>query len=61
MGGSVLDYEAHDKKKVDRVIDRILEFSDVAFPGWRSALEWMIFTVTKLLYAGGSQRIASQM
>ncbi|MCK4786463.1 MAG: FAD-dependent oxidoreductase [Desulfobacteraceae bacterium] len=47
MGGSVLDYEAHDKKKVDRVIDRILEFSDVAFPGWRSALEWMIFTVTE--------------
>lgn len=47
MGGGVLDYEAHDKKKVDRVIDRILQFSDVAFPGWRSALEWMIFTVTE--------------
>ncbi len=47
MGSSVLDYEARDSKKVDRVIDRMLEFMDTAFPGWRSALEWTIFTVTE--------------
>ena len=45
MASSILAEEAHDKKKVDIVIDRILKFSDHAFPGWRNALEWMLFTV----------------
>ncbi|OPL14267.1 MAG: hypothetical protein AVO39_09340 [delta proteobacterium MLS_D] len=45
MSSSILGEEAHDKKKVDVVIDRILKFSDHAFPGWRNELEWMLFTV----------------
>lgn len=45
MASSILDTEAHDKKKVDRVIDRILEFADTVFPGWRESLEFMFFTV----------------
>ena len=45
MASSILGEEANDKKKVDIVIDRILKFSDHAFPGWRKALEWMLFTV----------------
>lgn len=42
---SLLDYEARDKDKANLVADKILEFMDTAFPGWRSALEWMLFTV----------------
>jgi phytoene dehydrogenase-like protein len=45
MASSILSDEAHDKKKVDRVIDRMLQFADTAFPGWRAALEFMFFTV----------------
>jgi prolycopene isomerase len=45
MASSILAEEAHDKRKVDVVIDRILKFTDHAFPGWRNALEWMLFTV----------------
>ena len=45
MISSILDTEAHDKKKLDMVIDRILKFGDTAFPGWRKSLDWMLFTV----------------
>jgi phytoene dehydrogenase-like protein len=45
MASSILSTEAHDKKKVDTVIDRILKFADTAFPGWRKSLEFMFFTV----------------
>jgi len=45
MASSILDSEAHDKKKVNIVIDRMLKFADTAFPGWRKSLEWMLFTV----------------
>jgi len=45
MSASILADEAHDKKKVDIVIDRIMKFMDHAFPGWRKALEFMFFTV----------------
>jgi hypothetical protein len=45
MASSILDIEAHDKKKVNIVIDRMLKFADTAFPGWRKSLEWMLFTV----------------
>jgi len=45
MASSILGDEAHDKEKVNIVIDRILKFSDHAFPGWRDELEWMLFTV----------------
>ncbi len=45
MASSILDSEAHDKKKVDCVIDRMLKFCDTVFPGWRKALEWKLFTV----------------
>jgi len=43
---SVLEEETRDKKKVDRVIDRMLEFLDVAFPGWRKVVEWKLFTIS---------------
>jgi phytoene dehydrogenase-like protein len=45
MASSILAEEAHDKKKVDIVIDRMLKFADTAFPGWRRSLEFMLFTV----------------
>jgi len=45
MASSILDTEAHDRKKVDTVIDRMLKFADTAFPGWRKSLEFMLFTV----------------
>jgi len=45
FSSSILDEEAHDKKKVDILIDRILKFNDSAFPGWRKATEFMLFTV----------------
>ncbi|OGP88225.1 MAG: hypothetical protein A2031_02920 [Deltaproteobacteria bacterium RBG_19FT_COMBO_43_11] len=45
MASSILDSEAHDKKKVNIVIDRMLKFLDTAFKGWRKSLEWMLFTV----------------
>jgi monoamine oxidase len=45
MASSILAEEAHDKKKVDIVIDRMLKFADTAFPGWRESLEFMFFTV----------------
>jgi len=45
MASSILAEEAHDKKKVDIVIDRMLKFADTAFPGWRESLEFMLFTV----------------
>jgi phytoene dehydrogenase-like protein len=45
MASSILADEAHDKKKVERVIDRMLQFADTAFPGWRAAIEFMFFTV----------------
>jgi phytoene dehydrogenase-like protein len=45
MASSILAEEAHDKKKVDIVIDRMLKFADTAFPGWRKSLEFMLFTV----------------
>jgi phytoene dehydrogenase-like protein len=45
MASSILAEEAHDKKKVDMVIDRMLKFADTAFPGWRKSLEFMLFTV----------------
>ena len=45
MASSILDSEAHDKKKVNIVIDRMLKFVDTAFRGWRKSLEWMLFTV----------------
>ena len=45
MASSILAEEAHDKKKVDIVIDRMLKFADTAFPGWRKSLKFMFFTV----------------
>jgi phytoene dehydrogenase-like protein len=45
MASSILAEEAHDKKKVDIVIDRMLKFADTAFKGWRKSLEFMLFTV----------------
>ncbi len=45
MASSILADEAHDKKKVDIVIDRMLKFADTAFRGWRKALDFMLFTV----------------
>jgi monoamine oxidase len=45
MASSILAEEAHDKKKVDIVIDRMLKFADTAFPGWRKSMEFMLFTV----------------
>jgi phytoene dehydrogenase-like protein len=45
MASSILDSEAHDKKKVNIVIDRMLKFVDTAFHGWRKSLEWMLFIV----------------
>ena len=45
MASSILDSEAHDKKKVNIVIDRMLQFVDTAFHGWRNSVEWMLFTV----------------
>jgi phytoene dehydrogenase-like protein len=45
MASSILAEEAHDKKKVDIVIDRMLKFADTAFRGWRKSLEFMLFTV----------------
>jgi monoamine oxidase len=45
MASSILDEEAHDPKKVDIVIDRILKFSDTVFPGWRNSLDFSLFTV----------------
>ncbi len=45
MASSILDSEAHDKKKVNIVIDRMLKFADTAFPGWRKSLDWMLVTV----------------
>jgi len=45
MASSILDTEAHDRKKVDIVIDRMLKFTDTAFPGWRTSLEFMVFTI----------------
>ena len=44
MAASILATEAHDKKKKDIVIQRILKFLDRGFPGWRKSLEWMLFT-----------------
>jgi phytoene dehydrogenase-like protein len=45
MASSILAEEAHDGKKVDIVIDRMLKFADTAFSGWRKSLEFMLFTV----------------
>ncbi len=45
MASSILDTEAHDKKKVNIVIDRMLKFLDTAFSGWRNSLEFILFTV----------------
>jgi phytoene dehydrogenase-like protein len=45
MASSILATEAHDKKKVDLVIDRMLKFADHAFPDWRKSLDWMLFTI----------------
>ena len=45
MATSILGEEAHDKKKVDLVIDRILAFFDRVFPGWRESLEFTFWTV----------------
>jgi len=45
MASSILDTEAHDRNKVEIVIDRMLKFTDIAFPGWRKSLEFMVFTV----------------
>jgi phytoene dehydrogenase-like protein len=45
MASSILAEEAHDRKKVDIVIDRMLKFADTAFSGWRKSLEFMLFTV----------------
>lgn len=45
MASSILAEEAHDKKKVDIVIDRILGFFDRVFPGWRGSLEFMLWLV----------------
>lgn len=45
MASSILAEEAHDKGKVNLVIDRMLAFSERVFPGYRDALEWILFTV----------------
>jgi phytoene dehydrogenase-like protein len=45
MASSILASEAHDKKKVDMVIDRMLKFVDQGFPGWRQSIDFMLFTV----------------
>jgi monoamine oxidase len=45
MASSILDTEAHDTKKANIVIDRMLKFADTAFKGWRKSLEWMLFTI----------------
>ncbi len=45
MASSILAEEAHDRKKVDLVIDRMLQFADTAFPSWRKSLEFMFFTI----------------
>jgi monoamine oxidase len=45
MASSILADEAHDKKKVNIVIDRMLKFMDIAFKGWRKSVQWMLFTV----------------
>jgi phytoene dehydrogenase-like protein len=45
MASSILAEEAHDRKKVDIVIDRMLKFADTAFSGWRKSLEFMLFTI----------------
>lgn len=45
MASSILAEEAHDKRKLDMVIARMLEFLDRAFPNWRDALEFIFFTV----------------
>ncbi len=45
MASSILADEAHDKKKVNVVIDRMLKFMDTTFKGWRKSVEWMLFTV----------------
>ncbi|MEN8906852.1 MAG: FAD-dependent oxidoreductase [Clostridiales bacterium] len=37
--------EATDKKKVNLIIDRILEFFDTAFPDWKSATDWTMFII----------------
>lgn len=42
---NVLAEEAADKAKVNLVIDRMLEFWDNAFPGWRDACEFKMFIV----------------
>lgn len=46
MASSILGEESHEKKKVNMVIDRILKFSDHAFPGWRDSMEWTLWTVS---------------
>jgi phytoene dehydrogenase-like protein len=45
MASSILAEEAHDKNKVNIVIDRMLKFADTAFSGWRKSLDFMLFTV----------------
>ncbi len=45
MAASILAEEAHDKNKVNLVIDRMLKFADNAFHGWRKSLQFMLFTV----------------
>ncbi len=45
MASSILAEEAHDKKKVDIVIDRMLKFIDASFKGWRKSVDFMLFTV----------------
>ena len=45
MASSILDTEAHDEKKVNILIDRMLQFADKAFKGWRKSMEWMLFTI----------------
>lgn len=50
LGSNITDYEVRDRKKLDNVINRMMEFTDVAFPGWRSALEWKLVTVTNTAF-----------
>ncbi|OHD67121.1 MAG: hypothetical protein A2W19_03730 [Spirochaetes bacterium RBG_16_49_21] len=45
MASSILADEAHDAKKANIVIDRMLKFADSAFKGWRKSLDWMLFTI----------------
>ncbi len=42
---NILAEEAADPAKVDLVIDRMLEFWNQAFPGWREACDWLMFLV----------------